>query len=143
MAPSAQRKAQEELSSVVGLSRLPTLDDIASLPYVQAIILEVMRWVPVLPLGLPHRSLEDDEYDGYFIPAGTIIYGVCPFVPSMHFGALTESYRTPGMSLTHHLSTRPEQSQGNAARRQGVHRRPKQFQSRSLSAGWSIESGRS
>ena len=35
-----------------------------------------MRWAPVLPLGVPHRSMEDDEYDGYFIPAGTIIYPV-------------------------------------------------------------------
>ena len=80
--PSAQRKAQQELLTVVGPTRLPTMDDIPSLPYITAILLEVMRWAPVVPLGLPHRSLEDDEYDGYFIPGGTIVYPVrgcsCP-----------------------------------------------------------------
>ena len=75
--PSAQLKAQEELDRVVGSSRLPTIDDIENLPYLQAILLELMRWAPVLPLGVPHRCLEDDEYNGHFIPAGTLIYGVC------------------------------------------------------------------
>ena len=77
LSPVAQQKAQDELATVVGLSRLPTIDDIASLPYLQAVVFEVMRWLPVVPLGVPHRSLEDDEYDDYFIPAGTIMYGVC------------------------------------------------------------------
>ena len=76
--PATQQKAQEELAIVVGLSRLPTIDDIVSLPYLQAVVFEVMRWLPVLPLGVPHRALEDDEYGGYFIPAGTIVYGVRP-----------------------------------------------------------------
>ena len=26
-------------------------------------------------LGIPHMSSEDDEYDGYFIPKGTLIIG--------------------------------------------------------------------
>ena len=77
--PLAQRKAQEELAAVIGLSRLPTINDRASLPYVQALLLEVLRWWPVVPLGLAHRSMEDDEYNGYFIPGGTTIYGVCHF----------------------------------------------------------------
>jgi len=32
-----------------------------------------MRWNPVLPLGIPHFSVEDDAYEGYFIPKGTTV----------------------------------------------------------------------
>ena len=77
---SAQRKAQEELDVVVGPTRLPTFDDLSSLPYLQAVLLEVMRWSPTVPLGIQHRSLHDDEYNGYFIPAGTVVYGVRGFI---------------------------------------------------------------
>ena len=74
--PDVQRKARRELDAVVGRDRLPTMDDLESLPYIQAIVLETLRWMPVLPLGLPHRSLEDDEYKGYFIPGGSVIVPV-------------------------------------------------------------------
>jgi hypothetical protein len=39
--PECQREAWQELDRVIGDSRLPVLDDIESLPYVQAIIREV------------------------------------------------------------------------------------------------------
>ncbi|KAI0092431.1 CyP450 monooxygenase [Irpex rosettiformis] len=75
--PDIQRKAQEELQAVVGHDRLPTYEDRGSLPYIQAIFLECMRWRPIVPLGVVHRLMEDDYYNGYFIPAGTL---VVPFV---------------------------------------------------------------
>jgi len=50
--PEVQRKAQNEIDIVVGNHRLPTFDDVPSLPYVQALLLEVMRWHPVAPFGL-------------------------------------------------------------------------------------------
>ena len=77
MTPSAQRKAQLELDTVIGSDRLPTVEDISSLPYIQAILMEVSRWAPVLPLGVPHSVIVDDEYQGYSIPKGTIVIGVC------------------------------------------------------------------
>ena len=49
--PDAQRKAQMEIDSVVGVDRLPDFDDEASLPYVSALVKEVMRWHPVTPIG--------------------------------------------------------------------------------------------
>ncbi|KAI0770765.1 cytochrome P450 [Irpex lacteus] len=73
MNPSIQKMAREELDLVVGPERLPTHDDQASLPYVYAVLLESLRWFPVAPLGVPHRVSEDDFYNGFFIPAGTII----------------------------------------------------------------------
>ncbi|KAK7029115.1 cytochrome P450, partial [Favolaschia claudopus] len=32
-----------------------------------------LRWNPTIPLGLPHRLMQDDVYRGYYLPAGTIV----------------------------------------------------------------------
>ena len=69
--PEYQRRAQAELDTVVGRSRVPTFSDISSLPYIQAMVKEVLRWRPPLPFSIPHCTTEDDWYDGMFIPKGT------------------------------------------------------------------------
>ena len=75
MFPEVQRKAQAELDRVVGHSRLPEFSDLQSLVYVRAVILEALRWMPAVPLGIPHYLTEDDEYKGYFLPKGsTVVY---------------------------------------------------------------------
>jgi cytochrome P450 len=71
--PDVQRKAQAEIDSVVGNSRLPDFSDQDALPYVQAVLKEVLRWHPVTPLSLSHRTMKSDVYEGHFIPAGSII----------------------------------------------------------------------
>ena len=74
--PDVQRKAQEELDLHIGRDRLPTHEDYSSLTYIQAIIMESMRWQPTLPLCLPHTVIADDEYNGYRIPKGTTVLPV-------------------------------------------------------------------
>ncbi|KAJ8463001.1 hypothetical protein ONZ51_g10544 [Trametes cubensis] len=71
--PEVQKKAQEELDAVVGPYRLPGFEDRGALVYINAIVKEAMRWHVVLPLSVPHRTIEDDVIDGYFIPAGSMI----------------------------------------------------------------------
>ena len=71
--PHVQRKAQAELDAVVGPDRLPEFSDRAVLPYVNAVIQEVKRWHSVTPTGISHRSMAEDEWNGYRIPAGTVI----------------------------------------------------------------------
>ncbi|KDQ62055.1 hypothetical protein JAAARDRAFT_203276 [Jaapia argillacea MUCL 33604] len=71
--PEVQKNAQEEIDAVVGTDRLPSPADRERLPYIGALVKEVYRWHPVGPLGLPHRLMENDVHDGYFIPKGTII----------------------------------------------------------------------
>ena len=70
--PGVQKRAQDELDAVVGHSRTPTFADAPNLPYIQALVKESLRWRPVLPLGVPHATTEDDWYEGMFIPKGTI-----------------------------------------------------------------------
>ncbi|KAF9459105.1 cytochrome P450 [Collybia nuda] len=71
--PGALKKAQEEVDRVIGKGRLPTFDDEHSLPYVTAIVKETMRWRDVTPIAIPHLLDVDDEYKGYFLPAGSIV----------------------------------------------------------------------
>jgi len=59
---------------VVGLDRLPALSDRERLPYIDCLVEETHRWQPLSPIGIPHKSLEDDVYNGMFIPKGTYIY---------------------------------------------------------------------
>ncbi|CAL1703245.1 unnamed protein product [Somion occarium] len=73
--PEAQRRAQAELDAVVGPDRLPTLADRKRLPYVEALLKELLRWYPVTPLGLPHYTAASDEYRGYHIPKDSIVIG--------------------------------------------------------------------
>ena len=48
--PHVQARAQADVDGIVGRDRLPTFDDCDALPYVQAVVREVLRWRPVLPL---------------------------------------------------------------------------------------------
>lgn len=49
--PDVQKKAQNELDSVLGGDRLPTFDDRDDLPYVNALCKELVRFYPVAPIG--------------------------------------------------------------------------------------------
>lgn len=71
--PAKQQKAQEEIDRVVGSDRLPTFEDRASLPYVDALYREVLRWQSNGPLGLVHATSQDDIYKGYYIPKGSLV----------------------------------------------------------------------
>lgn len=71
--PDKQANAQAEIDSVIGCDRLPLISDRPVLPYVDALVKEVMRWHPMLPLSLARRSDKDDVYEGYFIPKNTIV----------------------------------------------------------------------
>ena len=54
--PDVQAKAQAEIDAVIGSTRLPEFDDRPSLPYVEAILREMLRWKPTLPLGTHHYT---------------------------------------------------------------------------------------
>ena len=91
--PEVQKRAQAEIDAVIGPNRLPEFHDRPSLPYINAVVKETSRWNLVAPLGKhfiiiiiiniiltsseggPHMSTIDDEYNGYYIPKGTVLIG--------------------------------------------------------------------
>ncbi|CAK7229092.1 hypothetical protein SCUCBS95973_007102 [Sporothrix curviconia] len=76
--PEPMRKAQAELDRVVGRQRSPDWDDHDQqrLPYVNALVKEVLRWRSVAIIGgQPHSPTQDDYYKGWYIPEGTWVQG--------------------------------------------------------------------
>ncbi|KAF9238241.1 cytochrome P450 [Melanogaster broomeanus] len=97
--PLVMKKAQEELASVVGTSRLPTFADRPSLPYLEAVFTELLRWHNPAPLTIRSTRV-DDEYNGYFIPAGSRVF--------VNIWAILHDERT----YTNPLEFRPERFLG-------------------------------
>ena len=67
-----QERAYREIQDAIG-DRTPTTEDKSKMPYVEALILESMRYGANVPLGTPHCTSEDVELNGYIIPKGTLV----------------------------------------------------------------------
>ncbi|KIY00756.1 uncharacterized protein Z520_03421 [Fonsecaea multimorphosa CBS 102226] len=72
--PQVLKKAQTEVDDVCGDATSPSANHIKDLPYMRAIMTEIFRWRPLAPEGTPHMSTQDDWYDNYFLPKGTIVF---------------------------------------------------------------------
>ena len=71
--PDAIAKAREEADAVCGsmAGRLPGICDIPKMPYTNALVKEVLRWRPPMPLIPQHQLTQDLEFEGFYFPAGT------------------------------------------------------------------------
>jgi cytochrome P450 len=67
------KKAQEEVDRVVGPDRYPTWEDEENLPYIRAIIKELLRMRPPNKVRMHHATTEDDWYEGKCIPKGSVV----------------------------------------------------------------------
>lgn len=70
--PETAMKAHEELDRVVGDS-IPQFADSPKLPYIRAMIKEVLRWRSVSNDHIRHLTSADVTYKEYFIPAGSTV----------------------------------------------------------------------
>ena len=71
--PQIQDRAFEEITSVLG-DRPPTIDDKKHMPYMEAVILETLRYTGFTALLVPHYTKKGGELGGYFIPENTVIF---------------------------------------------------------------------
>ncbi|CAG8468061.1 16916_t:CDS:10 [Funneliformis mosseae] len=73
--PSFQEPAHNELDTLIPKhDRLPTYSDFKNLPYTHALIREGQRVYPPTWLGVHHYNEQDDEYNGYHIPANSLVF---------------------------------------------------------------------
>ncbi|KAJ1308478.1 hypothetical protein OPQ81_004182 [Rhizoctonia solani] len=70
---AAQDQARREIDSLYDEDTLPRWADEQEMPFVRAVIKEVLRWRPPLPISIPHRLEQDDYYEGYFHPKDSAI----------------------------------------------------------------------
>ncbi|CAL0302262.1 unnamed protein product [Lupinus luteus] len=68
--PQVLKTLREEIDSVVGTCRIINESDIPNLPYLQAVIKEVLRLHPTAPIAL-RQSLQDCKINGYDIKGQT------------------------------------------------------------------------
>ncbi|KAI1811693.1 cytochrome P450 [Poronia punctata] len=71
--PSFLQAAQEEVDGLYGDDKMPTEAVAAELPFLEACMLEVLRWRPGIGAGIPHATSQDNTYGEFFIPAGTTV----------------------------------------------------------------------
>ena len=72
--PEIMRKAQQELEEVVGKDKIVEESHIHKLPYLYAVMKEVLRLHPALPLLVPHCPSETCTVGGYTIPKGARVF---------------------------------------------------------------------
>jgi len=66
--PERLKRAQAELEEVVGFNRMVEESDTDRLPYLRAVVKEVFRLHPAVPLLIPHRADNRCEIAGFVIP---------------------------------------------------------------------------
>ena len=88
--PKIQEKMAEEIVVGVGKDGKVTLEHKASLQYVRAVILELLRYTTVVPLGITHRTVKDTELCGVAVPNGTNVGGRHRQMYCLHVAAITE-----------------------------------------------------
>ncbi|XP_033742979.1 cytochrome P450 2B5-like [Pecten maximus] len=68
-----QDKLRQEIVTVVGTSRLPSLADKPDMPYYEAFMTEVLRMGDIAPLSVPHGANKDIRFRGMVIPKGSTL----------------------------------------------------------------------
>ena len=76
--PEVQKKAQEEIQKIVGSDSKVLLKDRQNLPYVQAMIMDLIRISDIHPIGVMHSPSEDTLIAGFQVPKGTFV------IPNFH-----------------------------------------------------------
>ena len=68
--PTVQKKMADEITEKIG-SRTPRLSDRKILVYIEAAVLEVLRYSSITPVNIPHCTMQETTMNGYEIPKDT------------------------------------------------------------------------
>ncbi|XP_036590321.1 cytochrome P450 2C23-like [Trichosurus vulpecula] len=72
--PEVQAKIHEEIDRVIGRNRVPSIMDRQDMPYMDAVVHEMQRFIDLIPLNLPREVVRDIQFQQYVLPKGTKIF---------------------------------------------------------------------
>ncbi|XP_018424952.1 PREDICTED: cytochrome P450 2C16-like isoform X2 [Nanorana parkeri] len=64
----------KEIDNVIGRNRAPCIEDRSRMPYLEAVIHEIQRFIDLIPMGIPHKVTRDVHFRGFIIPKDTTVY---------------------------------------------------------------------
>ncbi|KAB0383018.1 hypothetical protein FD755_004935 [Muntiacus reevesi] len=71
--PEVQAKVHEEIDRVIGCTRSPCMKDKMKLPYTEAVLHEIQRYITLIPSNVAHAVVRDTKFRQYVIPKGTAV----------------------------------------------------------------------
>ncbi|XP_053577689.1 cytochrome P450 2G1-like isoform X1 [Bombina bombina] len=74
--PDVEERVKKEIDQVIGQNREPGIEDRSKMPYTDAVIHEIQRFIDLIPLGLPRKVTCDVFFRDYVIPKGTTVYPI-------------------------------------------------------------------
>ncbi|XP_043105144.1 sterol 26-hydroxylase, mitochondrial-like [Puntigrus tetrazona] len=79
--PEAQEALYQDVTRVLNGDKIPTAQEVNSMPYLKAVVKETLRMYPVVPMNSRVISENDVVIGGYFFPKETS-FGLCHFAMS-------------------------------------------------------------
>ncbi|XP_050658768.1 cytochrome P450 2C31-like isoform X4 [Macaca thibetana thibetana] len=71
--PEISAKVREEIDHVVGKNRSVCMQDRSRMPYTDAVVHEIQRYIDLIPTNVPRAVTQDIRFREYLIPKGTTI----------------------------------------------------------------------
>ncbi|XP_018422663.1 PREDICTED: cytochrome P450 2G1-like [Nanorana parkeri] len=72
--PEVLAKVYKEIEHVIGHDRIPKVQDRNQMPFTEAVVHEIQRFIDLIPMGMPRKTTSDVEFRGYFLPKHTNVF---------------------------------------------------------------------
>ncbi|XP_077338140.1 cytochrome P450 2A10-like isoform X2 [Lithobates pipiens] len=69
-----EERIHKEIDHVIGQNRAPCIEDRSHMPYLDAVIHEIQRFIDLIPMGIPHKVTRDVHFRDFIIPKDTTVY---------------------------------------------------------------------